>query len=259
MANPETRPKYFPRILHIDEVGSTNVEAMRLAMFGETGPVWIRAIRQTEGKGRSGRQWMSESGNLFASLLMRLTAPAPKAYQLSLVTGVAVIEAVREAVQFASNTEIRLKWPNDLLINGAKAGGILVESSIVPDTDQSPGGLAAVVGIGLNLVSHPDDLGRPVTHLEAHGDVPPAHILLENIGASLNHWTGVWAEGDGFPAVREAWLQSAHPIGERMSVNAGNSPVEGGFAGIDAEGALLLDVANHGQQRFTFGDVSLSG
>ena len=108
MANPETRPKYFPRILHIDEVGSTNVEAMRLAMFGETGPVWIRAIRQTEGKGRSGRQWMSEPGNLFASLLMRLTAPAPKAYQLSLVTGVAVIEAVREAVQFASDTEYAL-------------------------------------------------------------------------------------------------------------------------------------------------------
>jgi BirA family biotin operon repressor/biotin-[acetyl-CoA-carboxylase] ligase len=175
------------------------------------------------------------------------------------VTGVAVIEAVREAVQFASDTDIRLKWPNDLLVNGAKAGGILVESSIVPDTDQSPGGLVAVVGIGLNLVSHPDDLGRPVTHLEAHGSVPPAHILLEHIGASLNHWCGVWAEGAGFPAVREAWLQSAHPIGERMSVNAGSSPIEGGFAGVDTEGALLLDVADYDQQRFTFGDVSLSG
>lgn len=259
MANQETRPRYFPRILHIDEVGSTNAEAMSLAMFGETGPVWIRASRQTEGRGRSGRQWMSEPGNLFASLLMRLTAPAPKAYQLSLVTGVAVIEAVREAVQFASETDLRLKWPNDILVNGAKAGGILVESSTVPDTDQAPGGLAAVVGIGLNLVSHPDDLGRPVTHLETHGSVPPAHILLEHIGASLNHWMGVWAEGEGFPAVREAWLQSAHPIGERMSVNAGNGAVEGGFVGIDAEGALLLDVAGRGRQRFTFGDVSLSG
>lgn len=259
MANPETRPTYFPRILHIDEVGSTNAEAMRLAMFGETGPVWIRASRQTEGKGRSGRPWMSEPGNLFASLLMRLTAPAPKAYQLSLVTGVAVIEAVREAVQFAPETDLRLKWPNDILVNGAKAGGILVESSSVPDTPQAPGGLAAVVGVGLNLVSHPDDLGRPVTHLGAHGSVPPAHILLEHIGASLNHWTGVWAEGDGFSAVGEAWLQSAHPIGERMSVNTGSGAVEGGFAGIDAEGALLLDVVGRGRQRFTFGDVTLPG
>jgi BirA family biotin operon repressor/biotin-[acetyl-CoA-carboxylase] ligase len=175
------------------------------------------------------------------------------------VTGVAVIETVREAVQFASETDIRLKWPNDILVNGAKAGGVLVESRTVPEADQAPGGLAAVVGVGLNLVSHPDDLGRPVTHFEAHGSAPPAHVLLEHIGASPNHWVGVWAEGDGFPAVREAWLKSAHPIGERMSVNTGSGPIDGAFAGIDAEGALLLDVAGHGQTRFTFGDVSLSG
>lgn len=258
MTAPETRPKFFPRILHIDEVGSTNAEALRLAQYGEMGPVWIRAARQTEGKGRSGRQWASEPGNLFASLLMRLNSPA-RAYQLSLVAGVAVIEAIRNAVAFAPGEDVRLKWPNDILVGTAKAGGILVESTMVAETPQSLGGFVAVVGIGLNLASHPQGLDRPVTHLGAHGTAPPPHLLLEVIGASMNNWVGVWAEGEGFEAVRSAWLQSAHPIGERMTINTGSGVVDGEFRGIDAEGALLLHVAGAGERHFTFGDVTLPG
>ena len=256
MTASETRPRYFPRILHIDEVGSTNAEAMQLAQYGEMGPVWIRAARQTEGRGRSGRQWASEPGNLFASLLMRLRSPA-RAYQLSLVAGVAVVEAIRNAVAFEPDADVRLKWPNDILVGDAKTGGILVESSTVPETADSPGGFVAVVGIGVNLVSHPQGLDRPVTHLGAHGSAPPAHLLLEVIGASVNRWVETWAEGEGFDAVRTAWLQAAHPIGERMSINTGAGVVDGEFRGIDAEGALLLHLPGAGERRFTYGDVTL--
>src|SRR6476646_132144 len=118
-----------PRILHLAETGSTNADAMRLGVGGEDLPLWVIADVQTGGRGRSGRTWVSQPGNLHASLALCCTAPMEKAGQLSLLAGISVIDAIRDIMDLAPGTELRLKWPNDILIGIAKAGGILVEST----------------------------------------------------------------------------------------------------------------------------------
>ena len=243
----------LPPILRLSEVDSTNAEAMRRALGGEAGPLWIVAGRQREGRGRSGRRWSSEPGNLHASCLMTLSSEPCKAYQLSLVAGVAVVDAVRQAMTLPEHAPLRLKWPNDILIGRAKAGGILVESGA------APAGLIAVVGVGVNLVQHPEGLDRPATHLAAYGRAPDPDRLLGLVATALSHWLGHWDEGRGFAAVREAWLARAGNTGERMSVHTGGGVVAGAFAGIDPDGALLLRDDLGGEHRYTYGDVSLAG
>jgi BirA family biotin operon repressor/biotin-[acetyl-CoA-carboxylase] ligase len=233
-------------------VDSTNAEAMRRASAGETGPLWVVADTQSAGRGRSGRQWSSPPGNLHASLLLSLSSPSPKAYQLSLVAGVAVIDAIRAAVALPEGAGLRLKWPNDILIGPAKAGGILVESST------GPAGLMAVIGIGINLVAHPDLPERPATHLGAHGVAPDPETLLAAIAPAHAGWLEVWAEGRGFAAVREAWLARCGALGQRLSVNTGRETIEGTFCGVDADGALLLQDASGRERCFSFGDVALA-
>jgi len=238
------------RIERLVTVDSTNAEAMRRAGAGERGPLWIVAEAQTTGRGRSGRVWTSEPGNLHASLLVTLTLPAPRAYQLALVAGIAVHDALLEVARPAL-TGLGLKWPNDILIDGEKAGGILIESSAVA------AGLAAVIGIGVNLARAPEGLGRPVTSLAAHGADVSAERLLDAIAASSEVWLAIWAEGAGFETVREAWLKRAHPLGERMSIDTGSERIGGIFMGLDREGALVLETGD-GTRTFTYGDVSLA-
>ena len=241
------------RLLHFAEVGSTNAEAMRLAAAGEPAPLWILADRQQAGRGRSGRSWASLPRNLHASLLLRLTCAPAEAAQLSLLAGVAALDAIQARAAPAVIAGMRLKWPNDILLGGAKLGGILVESARA----EPEGRLAAVVGIGLNLANHPGDLDRPATSLAAHGaSVEPA-AMLEALAWAMHRWLAVWDEGAGFAAVREAWLARAGPLGERLVVNAGARTIAGAYRGLDADGALLLrDDAGH-ERRVTYGDVSL--
>lgn len=238
------------RRVHHERLDSTNAEALRRAGAGERGPLWIVADVQTAGRGRAGRSWVSEPGNLHASLLITLPVPAPKAYQLSLVAGVAVFDAITAAMS-PTPRGLHLKWPNDILIGGEKAGGILIESTTTAD------GFAAVIGIGIDIASVPPDLGRPATHLAAHGSAPAPDPLLGHIATALAGWLATWNSGTGFPAIREAWLNRAHPIGERMSIDTGAERIAGTFGGLDGEGALLLDTGG-GTRRFTFGDVTLA-
>jgi len=237
-------------IERLGAVDSTNAEAMRRAVAGERGPRWFTADVQTAGRGRAGREWLSGPGNLQASLLVTLGAPLAKAYQLSLVVGVSVHDAISAATG-GTLQGLRLKWPNDILIGESKAGGILIESSTVE------GGLAAAIGIGINIRSSPDLPDRQATHLAAHGTPPDPEALLAGIDRALEAWLGVWAEGTGFAAIREAWLNRAHPIGERMSINTGTDRIVGAFLGLDQEGALLLE-AQGVARRYTFGDVSIA-
>lgn len=238
-----------PRVARLEAVDSTNAEAMRRAQAGERGPLWIMADTQTAGRGRSGRSWASAAGNLHASLLVTLAAPQPKAYQLALVAGVAAIDALNRALDPVS-PGLRLKWPNDILVEGSKTGGILIESSVTPAS------LTAVIGVGLNVASAPEVPDRPTTFLAAHGKCPAPEAILDALAEATDGWLTRWDEGRGFAEIREAWLTRAHPIGERLSIKTGAEQVAGTFHGLDAEGALLLDVDGD-VRRFTFGDVSL--
>jgi BirA family biotin operon repressor/biotin-[acetyl-CoA-carboxylase] ligase len=238
------------------EIDSTSSEAMRRAGAGERGPLWIRADRQLAGRGRAGRAWASEPGNLYASLLLAPTCPPSATPQLSLVAGVAVLDAVRSAELALGSAEVpglRLKWPNDVLIGTAKLAGILVESTTIGDR------LAAVIGIGINLLSSPAAAARPATDLSAHGIRLSPDAMLNYLSVALAAAYMTWDEGRNFAAIRSAWLMRAGPSGERMSVNTGAGQVEGEFAGLDDGGALLLREADGTMARFTFGDVALAG
>ena len=239
-----------PALEWLGNVGSTNEEAMARAKAGATGPLWIAADQQTGGRGRSGRSWASEPGNLYNSLLFTIDKPPMVLAQLSLVAGVAVHEAISE---LAPQLAPVLKWPNDVLIDGAKICGILIESQLNP----SGGGHTVVVGVGINLAHHPDLPDRKATSLAAHGvGVSPRDawsVLSGTFAKSLD----LWSEGDGFSAIRQNWQGRAVKIGTMVSVKTKDDVWSGCFDGLDSDGAMVLKFAAGERRRITFGDVHI--
>jgi BirA family biotin operon repressor/biotin-[acetyl-CoA-carboxylase] ligase len=209
------------RSLVLDQAGSTNREAFALAEAGETGPLWIVARRQTAGRGRADRQWLSGAGNLHASLLIRLDCPPTAAPQLSLLAGVATHDAIRHAAgggQAASGLPgLRLKWPNDILIGQAKCAGILAESVA------GPGALTAVIGIGIDLAWHPTAMRRAATDLAEHGCHVSPEAMLASLAAAMQHWLGVWDAGRGLTAPAR-WARCARSTPGASELRA-HSPV----------------------------------
>ena len=246
-------PKPFRSVV-LDEAGSTNTAAFERAQAGEPGPLWIVARRQTQGRGRSGRQWASEPGNLYASLLQRLACPQAVVHQLSLLAGVAVVEAIVAAAGATKLSGLRLKWPNDVLIGNAKCAGILPESQ----SSGSGADLVVVIGIGINLATHPTHLNRAATDLAAHGVNVTPEAMLGALAAGMQRWLGLWDRGAGFARVRAAWLAHGGAVGESLSVDTGREKIAGTFLDLDAGGALVLRDLNGLQRTLTFGDVTLA-
>ena len=210
------------------ELDSTNEEARRLAEAGEPGPLWIMAERQTSGRGRRGRAWISPEGNLAATLLLRPGAPQAMTGQLSFA---AALAAADTAAHFAPHASIAVKWPNDVLADGRKLAGILLEGG--------SGWLA--IGIGLNLAAHPDGTEFPATSLAQLGIVVPSPAqALTVLAARFAHWYDVWVQG-GFGSLRMQWLARAKGVGGPIRARLPHETREGVFEGIDADGALLLN------------------
>jgi BirA family biotin operon repressor/biotin-[acetyl-CoA-carboxylase] ligase len=234
----------------LDEVDSTNRVALARAQAGETGPLWIMAARQTAGRGRAGRAWASERGNLYATLLLRLTCHPTAVPGLSLLSGVAVYDAIVAAAG-RPVPGLRLKWPNDVLIGSTKCAGILAESLVGREA------VTVAIGIGINLAWHPADLGREATHLAAHGVTSPPGAMLEFLSAAMERWLADWNNGAGFAAVRTAWLERTGAMGEACTVNTGTERIGGSFAGLDDTGSLLIADSTGTIRTVTFGDVTL--
>lgn len=214
-------------------IDSTNEEAKRLAAAGERGPIWISAARQTQGRGRRGRVWESPTGNLSATLMLRPGRSATQCAQLSFVAAIAAADMLRS---FASDADVKVKWPNDVLAGGAKIAGILLESASVGG--DAPSWLA--IGIGANLAMHPGDTEFPATSLKALGaDVPSADDALLRLAANFARWYDTW-RGEGFAAIRDAWLARAAGLGARIRARLAAEETSGVFEGLDANGALLL-------------------
>jgi BirA family transcriptional regulator, biotin operon repressor / biotin---[acetyl-CoA-carboxylase] ligase len=237
------------RTVLLDAAGSTNREAFERARAGEVGPLWVVARRQTDGRGRNGRPWASEPGNLYASLLLRLAHP--NVQQLALVAGVAVLEAIVAAAWKAPIKDLRLKWPNDVLIAGAKCAGILCESQA------SVAERVVVIGIGINLNSHPLGIGRAATDLAAHGLNLTPQAMLAGLDAAMARWLAAWDGGAGFHRVRAAWLAAAGGAGESLTVNTGAEEIAGTFVDLDPGGGLVLRDSGGALRTLTFGDVTL--
>jgi BirA family transcriptional regulator, biotin operon repressor / biotin---[acetyl-CoA-carboxylase] ligase len=217
------------------EIGSSNDEAMQVARRGEAGNLWIIAEQQTKGRGRQGRQWTSPPGNLYASLLLIDPAPPQRAPELGFVAGVALAHALRPLV--ARDARVRIKWPNDIVFDGAKLAGILLESMRLAD-----GRLACVIGIGVNCQSSPNDLPYRTAALSDLVAMPvsPADVFL-GLSAQMVAWGKVWASGAGFAQIRSEWLALAAGIGTKIKVNLPTRVLEGTFQTIDAAGRLMLD------------------
>jgi BirA family transcriptional regulator, biotin operon repressor / biotin---[acetyl-CoA-carboxylase] ligase len=224
---------------------------MRRAGVGERGPLWITAGLQTQGRGRSGRAWASAGDSLAGTLLFAPSCPITALPQLSLVSGVAAHDAITSVLPSSARTGCRLKWPNDVLIDGAKVSGILVESTILAGVP------VVAIGTGINVRHVPSLDDRPVTALAAHGATAEVAEVGRALAHALAHWIAVWDAGAGFAAIREAWLGRAGPEGEPMSIHADGERISGRFAGLDADGGLLLDDQAGERRKFSFGDVAL--
>ena len=242
----------LPPVEILDEVGSTNDEAQRRAVAGVRGPLWIATRRQTAGKGRSGRAWAEAgTGNVAATLLFMPGCPPSRLPELSLVAGVATYDAIASALTQTRAGRIELKWPNDVLIEGAKVSGILIETGN-HETD-----VVSLIGIGINVASAPDVTDRAVTCLAECGCSLDAGAVREFLVARMAHWLAIWEAPDGFTAIRTAWAARAMSLGRPLEIKTHDGPVAGTFAGLDHDGALLIDLPHVGRRRFTFGDVSI--
>jgi len=233
-------------LLEFDEIDSTNEEARRRAASDETRPLWIIAKRQSAGRGRRSREWQSTPGNLFATLLLRPEKPAAECAQLSFLAALAVSDML---AGFAPRAALALKWPNDVLAEGRKIAGILLES-------ESRAGATAwlAIGIGVNLTSFPEDTEFPAISLAALGGIPPApKDALLHLAAAFAKWYEVWRTA-GFAPIREAWLARASGLGSRIRVRLASEEMTGVFQGIDDSGALLVGV-NGGTRTIAAGEV----
>jgi BirA family biotin operon repressor/biotin-[acetyl-CoA-carboxylase] ligase len=234
------------RLVVHDTLDSTNSEALRLARAGEQGPLWIVASEQTSGRGRRGREWVSDTGNLTASLMFSATVTPAIAATLGFVASLAALEACRA---LAPGVDLSLKWPNDVLAGGGKIAGLLLESETRRD------GLAIVVGFGVNVASAPDGLPFPATSLRKMGYSVRAQDLFPELTDAWLAFAGFWDEGRGFDAIRKAWLAQARGIGQAISVRTGDRVERGIFETLDGEGRLVLRLDDGGTRLIAAGDV----
>ena len=238
-------------ILLLDHTDSTNAEARRRADAGETGPLWIVARRQTDGRGRRGRSWESQDGNLFATL-MQLTRKSPaEAAQVTFVAALAIADLLDA---WAPASLVTIKWPNDVMLAGQKASGVLVESGV-----HEGGGLWLAVGIGINLVSAPEGTERPATALAHHlrGDAaspPSIEVAAAKLAEAFNVWMTRW-ETLGFQPILDAWRARTAGLDGPAVARLGRETIEGRAEGVGPDGALKLRLADGSLRLISAGDV----
>lgn len=235
------------RLIALEVIGSTNADALDRARAGERGPLWITARRQTGGRGRRGRAWESEAGNLYATLLLTDPAPANKVAQLSFVAALAVHDAVADVAP-ALGPRLSLKWPNDALCDGRKFCGILLEGE---------GSAEAVValGIGINCVHHPLGTGYPATNLSAAGAHVAPDTAFQALSRTMVRRLAQWKRGEGFASIRVDWLKRAEGLGYPLEARLHDRELTGVFETVDAGGHLVLRHPNGRRETVAAGDV----
>jgi BirA family biotin operon repressor/biotin-[acetyl-CoA-carboxylase] ligase len=236
------------RLEALDEVGSTNAVAQERARAGAASGLWITARRQAAGRGRQGRTWTSEPGNLYASLLLRDPVPPARLGELPLVVAVALHDAVADLMPPPLRPGLAIKWPNDLLLGGAKLAGILVEG-MTDGTNQT-----VVIGVGVNCRHHPEGTDYAATDLAAAGVPTEPEAMFERLASRLAERLDAWRSGP-FDAVRAAWLSRARGIGEPVKVRLPRGTLDGTFEALDAEGRLVLRLADGRLETISAGDV----
>ena len=237
------------KLITFEKVDSTNNEAKRRAEMGAVSGTIVHASEQTHGRGRRGRQWYSPRGNLYFSLILRLPCSTADALGISFVSATAMCDALAGIV--SPMTEVKVKWPNDILINRRKVSGFLLESSADINGDLR----WLIVGVGVNVISFPEETEYPATSLQYEGVIgaSPADVL----NAFVHHfkrWIDIW-ENDGFSSIRTAWLNRAIGIGKTVKVRVSGKVFEGKFLDIADDGSLLVEQETGERLIIMTGDV----
>jgi BirA family biotin operon repressor/biotin-[acetyl-CoA-carboxylase] ligase len=247
------------RVAGFDEIGSTNTEALAAAAAGDPGGIWFAALQQTAGRGRRGRAWQSTPGNLAASLLVIPDTDPDMIATLGFVAGVALAKAlgtilpqgmVQSGETWDGRARVALKWPNDVLADGAKLAGILLEAARTRDGRQ-----AIVIGIGVNVVAAPSDLPYPATSLRTLGIERSAEDVFEALSEAWVEAFGLWADGRGIGAVLDLWRHSAAGLGAPVAVTQDGVVRNGIFETIDSAGRLIMRDDEGARITITAGDV----
>jgi BirA family biotin operon repressor/biotin-[acetyl-CoA-carboxylase] ligase len=236
------------RLVAFDTLGSTNEEARRLATDGAPAWTFVWAREQTAGRGRRGNGWISPPGNMYLSAILRPVCAPATAAQLGFVVAL----ALSDAIAVATGLQPRLKWPNDLLIDGRKVSGILIESTGTGAATVE----WVVVGTGVNIDSHPVDLAK-ATDLAEQGARVDVVDMVEAYAAALRARVGQWQEG-GFSGVRRDWLDRSSGLGAPIRVRLADREEQGVFEDLDETGALVL-VQGARRKLITSGDVFPAG
>lgn len=230
---------------------STNAVALERAQAGDPGPLWIVTRKQAGGRGRRGRAWSSPEGNLAASLLLTGNFELKSAATLGFVAGLSIIDALDAVCAPATSpSSFKLKWPNDLLANGAKLVGILLESTQMPD-----GRLAIVIGIGVNVVAYPDDVPYPATSLAQLGVTCDAETLFLALSDAWEENYRIWGNGRGLGEIRKRWLDRAAGIGSEVAVRIDGAVVRGIFETIDEDCQFVIRDNDGERLKIAAGDV----
>jgi BirA family transcriptional regulator, biotin operon repressor / biotin---[acetyl-CoA-carboxylase] ligase len=238
------------RLLQLEETTSTNTAALDAARAGEASGLWISARRQTGGRGSRGRHWVSIEGNLLASLLLIDPGPAARLPELTFVTALSVRDAIAAHAQAARvDVPVTLKWPNDILVAGRKASGILLESHALAS------GRAVIIGIGVNCVGHPQDTLHPATNLGQEGITATADALLSAIAANIGRRLAAWREGEPFSTIRQEWLSHAQGVGERIRVKLPDREFSGIFEDFAEDGQLVMRLDDRATVRLSAADI----
>jgi len=235
------------RIETVRETGSTNADLLARIEAGEhlREGAWLVADRQQSGRGRQGREWLDGQGNFMGSTVVQLGPQDPAAPSLSLVAGLAVYEAVLP--RLTEPQQLRLKWPNDLLLGAAKIAGILLERT----------GNSAVIGIGVNLAAAPALPDRAAAHLASVGPAPERDSFARELAAAFDRELARWRQF-GLEPIIARWLAAAHPPGSPLSVHSPDGArISGIFDGLEPDGALRLRLADGSSRVIHAGDVAL--
>lgn len=239
------------RHLELDDVTSTNDTCFDKCRSGEGTGLWITANRQLGGRGRRGRQWTSEPGNLYASLLLINPADQQDLGTLPLVAAIAANIAISKVLPNV-NSEPKIKWPNDVLIGGSKVCGILLEAERLTSQDH-----AVVLGFGVNIAHHPEHALYKTTAINALGTSISPQQLFAHLFNEMKHVLEIWDQGRGISAIRDLWVENAAGIGNDIKVNLPNKVLHGRFVGLADDGNLILRQDNGEQIKIAAGDVFL--
>ena len=225
------------------QTGSTMENAYELAEQGAPEGTLVYAVRQTQGRGRLGRVWESPEGGAYFSIVLRPRRPATDIPQLSLVTGLATVEGIRQLVRLYPS----IRWPNDVLIDHKKLAGILVE--VKSD--------AVVIGVGMNVATKPSDLPETATSLAAAvKNCPHPHQITGALWRRLSTWYDIWSR-EGFAPIRAALRPWMGHFGQPVHITAGTSRFEGTATDLDESGRLLVRLDSGIMRAFEMGEVTL--